>query len=211
MTLPEFLESVRIGASFLSPDVWADSPHQTSEDLARSLRLADIWLTPKVVQGFSEADFVSLPPEERARLHEAVDRFKAIAETVAAGQPATSEQVEEALPHFLTILAIVHPYIADREAINVRRAVWRACQGRDWIMSFDYKLGEDSLGQPSVWIWLIVDRGQDVMSREFQRKKWEVQNQIRSNFSEGGIQRQLYVSVWGREEVVPMVLGGARA
>ena len=158
MALPEFLESVRIGASFLSPEVWADSADPSTEKLARSLQLADIWLTPAVVKGYSETDFVSLPSEARERLREAVNEFRAAATAVDPVGPATREQVDRAFPHFLTILEVVRPYIANPEALDVRRAVWRACgKYQDWIPSFDYKLDWDSEGEPAVWVWLILN------------------------------------------------------
>ncbi len=210
MALPEFLESVRIGASFLSPEVWADSAHQSAEKLARSLQLADIWLTPAVVKGYSEGDFVSLPVGERERLREAVAEFRVAARDVNPVGPATPGQVDRALPHFLTILEIVRPYIANREALDVRRAVWQACgKYRDWIPSFDYKLDWDSEGEPAVWVWLILNDDVDVMTRDTQLRLAEVRDAIGTKLARAEIHRALYVYVWKRKEVAPVVLGGA--
>jgi hypothetical protein len=211
MALPEFVESVRIAAGFLSPEVWTDSRNQPPDEMARSMQLADIWLTPAAVKGFSKEDFVSLPPDERDRLAEAVDQFRAVARQVGPHGPATAQQVNDALPQFLTILETLRPYIADPEAIEVRRAIWQACWTyRDWILSFDFQLGEDSAGEPAVRVWLIIDKGVDVLSRKVQLDLRKVRDDIRAKLREAGIRRDLYTSVWGRWEVAPVVLGGAR-
>ncbi len=212
MALSEFVESVRIGAGFLSPEVWADSAYQPSEKISRALQLADIWLTPAVVNGFSESDFVSLTVEDRARLREAVEGFRAIASCVNSSGPASQDQVDQALPHFLTILDIVRPYIANKEALAVRRAVWSACEKyQDWIPSFDFKLDWDSVGDPGVWVWLILNDDVDVMTRGVQLQLSEVRRTIRSELSKAGIASALYASVWKRKEVAPVVLGGVAA
>jgi hypothetical protein len=212
MALPEFIDGVRIAAGFLSPEVWTDSPDQSADEMARSLQLADIWLTPAVVRDFAEADFVWLPDDQRNELRQAVEKFRAVAEKVDPKAPADQSQVDEALPALLTILRIMRPYIADQEALDVRRAVWRACYGyRNWIPSFDFKLGEDSTGQPAVWVWFILNNDVDVRTREVMLRLFEVRDTIRKYLVEDGINRNLYTSAWSRSEVVPWVLGGAAA
>jgi len=62
-----------------------------------------------------------------------------------------------------------------------------------------------------VWVWFIINPGADVRSRAVQLQLFEIRNEIRKNFAEAGIRRHLYGSVWGRDEVAPMVLGGGRA
>ena len=212
MAMVEFLDHVRIGASFLSPETWADAAHASAEETARARQLADIWLTPAVVNGYSEADFVSLPAGERERLREAVAEFRAVARGVNPGGPSTPEQIDRALPPFFAVLDVVRPYIAGREALDVRRAVWQACRNyRDWIPSFTYKLDWDSEGAPAVWVWLILNNDVDVTTRDTQLRLWAVRNAIRDELSRAGIERPLYGSVWKRQEVAPVVLGGAAA
>lgn len=212
MALPEFLDRVRIGASFLSPDVWADSTDQSAgRFLSDAHRLADIWLTPAIVRGYSEADFVALPPEKRALLRDAVAGFRNVTALVKPTQP-THEQVGEALGYFLTILGVVRHYIATKDALAVRHAVWDALAPyRDWIASFDYKLDWDSTGAPVVWVWLILNDDVDVTARDVQLRLFEARSAIRERFAAVGIERHLYASVWKRREVAPAVLGGAVA
>lgn len=209
MALQEFLTSVRIGASVLPPEVWEDPAHAPAEVATRAFQLADIWLTPAVVRGYADGDFAALPAAERERLREAVAAFRAVAAGVT---PATPEQVSRALPHFLTILDVVRPYIANREALDARRAVWQACEPyRDWAPAFDSRLGFDWTGDPGVWVWLILNNDVDVTTRDTQLRIADVREAIDAQLVRAGIDRILYESVWKREEVVPVVLRGAGA
>ena len=67
MAFQDFWSNVRIGASLVAPQV-ADSPRFDRGFFEEKLRNATLWLTPRAVEGFSEADFWFLPEAERERL-----------------------------------------------------------------------------------------------------------------------------------------------
>ncbi len=47
MALQEFWNNVRIGARMIAPQVVADAPQLDRDFLARKLRAATLWLTPR--------------------------------------------------------------------------------------------------------------------------------------------------------------------
>jgi hypothetical protein len=212
MSLPMFANSVRLAASFLSPEAWEDPAHPTPEDRTRARELADIWLTPATVQDYWDADFAWLPSDQRVELGEAVAAFRAIADAVSLAGPVSDEQVEGALPALLTFVKFVQPYIAFPEAITARRAIWQAwVPNREWIPAFDFRLEDDWTGISVIRVWLILNAGVDVDARDTQVELNRVRDEIRNRLDDAGIWRRPLITVFGREEVVPMVLAKGRA
>ena len=106
----------------------------------------------------------------------------------------------------------MRPYLATPEALAVRRAVWQACRKyQDWIPSFAYKLDRDSEGEAAVWVWLILNNDVDVTTRAVQLQLADVHEGISRTLAQTGNYRPLYVYVWKRQEVAPLVLGGVAA
>src|SRR5436309_15184521 len=94
MAREDFILSVRIAASELHPpEVWTDSPHVKPDKFAARLAAADLWLTPKSVEGFNQADFPDLPAAGREELRREVLAFLKVANGVPPAQPATRQQV----------------------------------------------------------------------------------------------------------------------
>lgn len=210
MSLPRFLEAVRAAAGFLDPVVWTDSPHLNGSDLARSLAGADIWLTPAAVRDFNADDFVLLPPEERDRLSDAVQRFRAVAEQVPGNQRATREQVEDALPAFQTILDVLTPYLTGPDAAEIKRAIRRAWSGvESWIPTFDFRTDVDWAGDPCVRVVLVLNDDVDVESPDVQRHLRVVRTAIAENFRQAKLPYVPYVLVRSRSETRELIEGVA--
>jgi hypothetical protein len=210
VSLPRFLEAVRAAAGFLDPVVWTDSPHLNGTDLARSLAGADIWLTPAAVRDFDADDFVFLSPEERDRMADAVQRFRAVAEQVPGDRPATREQVEDALPAFLTILDVLKPYLVGPHASEIKRAVWQAWfRNEAWIPTFDFRTDVDWTGDPCVRVVLVLNDDVDVEASDVQKRLQQVRMGILKNFQQAKLPYWPYVSVRSRSETRELIAGTA--
>jgi hypothetical protein len=135
MAKNDFISSVRTAVGLLDPEVETDSQALHSEEIRRQLRNAAFWLTPKSVEGFVPQDFAELPGSRRNELNAEVQAFRSIAQRVPADAPATVEQIEAALPHFLRIVSLVReavlpPWIADLDLLLSQVESW--CEGQDW-------------------------------------------------------------------------------
>jgi hypothetical protein len=188
MAMPDFIANVQFVANILrSP---ADDQYRRD--------VADMWLTPATVADFSESDFVALPSGQRTQLRDAVAQFRSVAER---GASATPVEVEAALAAFDTILTILEPYIASPESERVREAIWSVWkEERWWIPTFDYEIGDDSTGDPAVWIWLILNDDRDIEARETREWLRRVRLAIRSALQDRGVERWPYISVRSRSE-----------
>ena len=108
MALRDFWTKVQTGASLLSPTVtMIGSAPSDSAYLQKAIQHADLWLTPKTVEGFSEADFEFLSLDDKERLHKAVDGFLAVARQVPSNKPATTKQAQTASRYFQVILELL--------------------------------------------------------------------------------------------------------
>jgi len=153
MAKKEFLGNLRTAAGLLSPTIHTNGIRLEEGRLTGLLRRATLWLTRKAVEGFDQDDFPEIPEAERARLARDVGKFREIAGRVAADRPATDEQVRNATPVFLSILAAMWPYM---EGFEVYAALKRQ-RFPDFVRDFAVKVGADSTGDPSAWVWVIVD------------------------------------------------------
>src|SRR5260370_464813 len=108
MAREEFIDSLRLAFRDLSGwRVSSGQGAQTDAYLAKTLHYADLWLTPKSVEGFDPADFLDWPKHEREKLTKEVESFRAIAEQVPANKPATNAQSKQARKHLERELQIV--------------------------------------------------------------------------------------------------------
>ncbi len=135
MAKNDLISSVRTAVGVLDPGVETDSQTVDCDEIRRQLRNAVMWLTPKSVEGFVPQDFAELPEPRRNELNAEVQAFRSIAQHVPAGVPATDEQIEAALPHFLRIVSLVRdavlpPWIADLDILLSQVESW--CEEQDW-------------------------------------------------------------------------------
>ncbi len=160
------------------------------------------WLNPTAVADLLESDFHTMRPGQRERLFQAVERFRAIAET-ASPHP---EQVIEARAAFDLILEILQPYLTP-ESEKIRETIAKAWRKeRDWIPTFDYVLGNNWLDQPVVWLWFVLK--DDVLPEDIDTKNpttreglRRVQAAIRKEFEDAGIERRPNMSIRSESEV----------
>jgi hypothetical protein len=135
MAKRDFILSVRTAVGFLDPEVRTDSRFLDSKEIRQQVRQAVIWLTPKSVEGFVPQDFSELTEPQRGELNAEVEAFRGIAEQVPAAAPATEEQIEAALPHFLRIVALVREAVlpawkTDLDLLLSQVQSW--CEEQDW-------------------------------------------------------------------------------
>ncbi len=159
MALLEFWNNVRIGARLIAPQVVADSPQLDRGFIESRLRGATLWLTPRAVEGFNEADFSFLPQEERALLAKRVKEFSELSAKVSPTDPAPREVVESALPPFLEILQVLDfRRYGDVEAYRLGKQIEQKLQPH-WpkeIAELRFNTGLDHTGDPALWIWVFL-------------------------------------------------------
>lgn len=195
MSLREFWISVRTGAKFLLPSATVDSPKLDANRIESMLRGTFIWLTPKAVEGFDESDFDFLADGERNRLTQCVNEFVNAAQQVPPDQPATDAQVQAGLTPFQCVLEIMRPdKYGDVEALVIGKRVEQCVAGQlpEWVADLRFETGEDSNGDPAVWIWVEVA---DVAAEEevFSKNTKQVRDIIESSLRKLGIQHWPYV------------------
>jgi hypothetical protein len=159
MAVQEFWNNVRIGARLIAPQVVADSPQLDRGFIESTLRRATLWLTPRTVEGFNEADFPFLPQEERERLAKLVNEFSEVAPPVSPTDAAPREVVDLALPLFREILQMLefHRY-GDAEAYRLGKQIEQKLQPH-WpkeIAELRFNTGLDHTGDPALWIWVFL-------------------------------------------------------
>jgi hypothetical protein len=104
----EFVLDVRRAARLAEkPTVIASSIQANPDEIARTLHRAAIWLSPNIVQRYDPAEFGDLRPEIRDGLTRTIERFRGIAETVPADQPATAEQFARGQEAFRALLTSI--------------------------------------------------------------------------------------------------------
>ncbi|TVS19212.1 MAG: hypothetical protein EA424_09180 [Planctomycetaceae bacterium] len=160
MALKQFWTSIRSAARFLVPAVIADAPKFDGAYIETRLRGARDWLVPESVEGFDEHDFGFLPDDLRRHLAQCVNEFRAIAQQVASDEQATDEQLEAALPSLLGVLEVMRPdRYADLDALVIGKRVERELARRlpGWVREIRFETGNDSNGDPAVWIWVEID------------------------------------------------------
>ncbi len=151
MAKNDFISSVRTAVGLLDPEVQADSGSLDSEEIRRQFRNAVMWLTPKYVEGFDPQDFTDLPAPQRNELNVEVEAFRSVAQQVPADAPATDEQIEAALSHFLRIVSLVReavlpPWIANLDMLLSQVELW--CEEQDWPHKRQDKMLRERLLRP---------------------------------------------------------------
>jgi hypothetical protein len=152
MARDQFLENVRAAADYLSPAFYVNGIRLNPEHLSDILRERLFWLTPATVEGFDPDDFGELSDEARERLARSVRAFRAIAEQASAEKSPSEDQVREASAHFIAILSTLERHL---EGFNLYHALKRQAFP-EIVRDFVIKTGDDSTGDPAVWVWVIL-------------------------------------------------------
>lgn len=186
MSLRDFWISVRTGAGLVSPKATVDSATLDANQMERILRGADLWLTPKAVEGFDEGDFGFLTADERSRLAEHVTRFRTVASTVPGDAPARNEQVREALPDLRGILDIIRPdKYGDPDALVLGKKLEQQVHASlpAWVRDLRVETGLDASGDPAAWVWVEMEDAattDEGFSRRIRQVKSLLENALRT-------------------------------
>jgi hypothetical protein len=159
MSLEDFWMSVRTGARFITPIPVADSIGMDRAEVERALRNHPVWATPDSVEWFDPKDFDFLPAPERQELIDSVERFLSVVLHVSPDQPATDQQVQEALPYFQRITEILRmDKYADAEALVLGKRIERQLADKfpQSVQELRFETGPDLYGSPALWIWVIL-------------------------------------------------------
>lgn len=160
----DFILALRRAASMLNPHVVTDTPDHSSEDFGRALRRAALWLTPGVVKDYDPSFFPELHEPELSQLTENVQAFKKLAEEVPARCLPTEPLYTSALKHLTAILDLLRPYLMlDTRMFQAWIAVDEALSELPQVLAVFPRIDEDSSGEESVFIDVILD---DVLSPE---------------------------------------------
>lgn len=135
MAQEDFLKQLWRAVRQASPTVTADSDSVDASAIERRLAATDLWLTPKIVDGYDPADFSEWPPTARAELSAAVEGFVRVATDVPPARTASPEERAAGAEWFGRILDVVGPIIRDAwvsaiEALVAEAERW--CRTRDW-------------------------------------------------------------------------------
>jgi hypothetical protein len=159
MSLRDFWGSVRRNVGFIAPKATVDSPRLDAGAIERGLRATTLWLTPRVVAGFDEAEFEFLPEGERRKLSHLVKEFREVAGQVPPTAPADKDLVAKALPLFRDLVGMLaFDRYGDAEAYRLGKQIERAIADRrpPELAELRFNTGADSTGDPAIWIWAIL-------------------------------------------------------
>lgn len=194
MSRQAFLQNLRTARNIFFHPVGPPSDRADPRDPNTQLARAPIWLSPASVSGFDPAAFGELAPEDRERLRERVREFLEVAKQGGPDDRPSPEMVEHAIPTFLDIVRILEPYLsADRETQKVGEVI-ESIDLSPGVVTWKFEIGNDSTGDPAVWIWLYVD--EEVLSRkEISRVTTVIEQKIHDALIAAGVERWPYVHV----------------
>ncbi len=185
----DFLTNFRLARNlFVHPRVATDSASLDQDSIKRMVVRAALWLTPKSVAGFNAAHFPELGADRQLELQRLVKEFREIAASVPPNKPATGDQYDKARPIFLKLLEILDPYLfSPQEGKQVEEAL-KNVAFPPWALNWDYELGSDPDGTPSVLVTIFVD-DESLPRRELGRFASSMTSKIHAALNEVGSQR----------------------
>ncbi len=147
----EFVLEVRRSAKTLQkPNVEADSAVVDTDAVAKLLKRAALWLTPKVVEHYDPQDFTTWDKEQQNRLRLAIEDFKKVANQVRPNKTADVDQFKEGSLRFRNLIDVLGKMVLD-EWLQAIETVEK--QAEDWSKEaewrtrrVDKKLSESLLG-----------------------------------------------------------------
>lgn len=192
MSKSEFLTNLITARNLFFHRVHTEGPPLDPKSVQAQLGRAAIWLTPSSVRGFNPGDFLELSPEARRELAQNVERFREIASQVAPTQPPTAEQTQEAMVCLLRVFELLAPYLPTGGELDQIKHALEQVQLPEAVLTLDFKLGEDSTGEPAVWVWVFVEP--DAAARKgFDTLAADVPKKVRDALAKAGITRWAYV------------------
>jgi hypothetical protein len=79
----------------------------------------------------------------------------------------------------------------------------------DYVKGVQFRFGNDSSGDPAVWIWLVLKDDVDIESPSVQAELSPVREAYRNAIQRAGIERWPYISVRTRSEAEALAGGAA--
>jgi hypothetical protein len=208
----DFWINLRTAARALIPPVPTDLPIPESAYRERLLQSADAWLTPRSVDEFDLRDFSFLEPEDLDRLRRNVEAFREVASQVSEDQPASEQQVQEAMAPFEEIIHLLRPHqFYYFEAFKIQYRLEHALRGKlpPWIESFVCEIGTDVVNDPALFVTLNVSR--EAADNEFVVTKGrQVRDQVQAAIRRLRLDRWPYISFQSLAELAAAKKGRRR-
>jgi hypothetical protein len=192
MSKQDFLANMRLARSLLENEqVATDLRIEKSADWSRRLSRVAIWLTTKSVDDFNASDFPELG-KKQTELQDSVLAFRTLAKEIPFRAPATDEQLTNARAALKRILEILEPYLpVSDEGQRVEAAV-RKLQFPEWIVTWDYQLGNDHDETPAVWLNVYADE-ESAPIKQLAQHSLRITQELRKELNEAKINRWPYV------------------
>ena len=195
MAIEEFWLNIRTAVRLGSTRAVVDSPSLDAGMIERILRDINLWLTKRAVEGYDSSEFDFLSEDERLRLTESIERFRAVAEHVPGNGPATPQQEKDASRAFREILAIVRPDKYDSvEAFKIGKKIERMVADKrpGWVHDLVFETDLDASGDPALWIWVVAD-DEAVKRKDFRDQLATVEERLREATSRESPERWPYI------------------
>jgi hypothetical protein len=149
MAREEFINNLRQASRLLPPPRVSSGQGAKLDDfLGTAIHSADLWLTPKAVEGFDCGDFADWPSKDQEKLAKEITAFLDIARGVAPNEPAPRAKSARARKHLETIIEIVghrllNEWLEAQEQM-VREAE-EAAKEKGWYVEKEQKKLQESL------------------------------------------------------------------
>ncbi len=116
------------------------------------------WLSRRTVKGFDPKDYANILSDvELENLKRDVAGFGKVAESLGGKQKTTDQQIEDGLPHFLSMLNIMSPFLDGFNEYKTLKVALKQEKLPSYIKDFAVSVGEDWTGDPAIKIWVIID------------------------------------------------------
>lgn len=194
MSKRDFLDNLRVARNLFAHSSATDSRRLGPAALSPVLAHTDIWLTPAAVKGFRADDFQELGATQQSALADAVREFEQSVKQVPPDAPATERQFQEAKVALEKILAILGGYLTSHEEANQIETALATMIFPSWVSNWDYEVGDDEDGVPSVWFTLYADE-RSFPPGQFGRHVVEIVPTLRSALMTAGIRRWPFIRV----------------
>lgn len=151
MARENFFDSLRFASQLLAkPAVQFDSMSgfKIERRLEPNFNSADLWLTPKAVDGFDVGDFSDWTKGDREKLAKKVAAFLDVARQAPANKPATKSQSQRARKHLEQIIEIVRTHVLNEwvaAQTKMEDEVAEAAKAEGWYVERDEKELQESL------------------------------------------------------------------
>jgi hypothetical protein len=183
----EFLANFQMAARPISPTDHTGGLRLDPKHLESLLRRVPSWLTPRAVKSFDIKDFAELPPDAQRALESAVEQFQSVAKRAPRRPPAPAELVDQALPAFLTIFELVHPYLDEYAPYPILKQASLP----DYVTDFAIKVGRDWDGDPSIWVWVIIK--DEAADSDFSKRAAAIRELVPAVLEDAEIPRWPYI------------------